>query len=224
MSHRHLEIKRSLNWITGYFSGQDIFIVGSGPSLVGFDFGRLGGRKTIAINHAYKYLESDILVFNDKNFLREDNCRCMNHSNIVCSVSTGLLPVTHDSGRKISVFFSREKIPSDKPEDGLYKNRGSGLTALNLAQLSGAKRIFLLGYDYRFYSGSEAGRSSPQRGDSWSHFDNGLVQHYRSDPKDESRFTEVIKCFDAFNPANIFNLSLGSGLYQFPKVNMDDVL
>ena len=59
-------------FIRNYFKNSEVHIVGSGPSLIGFDYSKLSGKRVITINHAYKLVKSEFTVFVDKDFKNED--------------------------------------------------------------------------------------------------------------------------------------------------------
>ena len=47
-------MKRNHRWneINGLLDGKEIFLLGGGTSLTGFDLSRLNGRRVLAINHS----------------------------------------------------------------------------------------------------------------------------------------------------------------------------
>ena len=46
-------------FIKDRFKNSEVHIVGSGPSLIGFDYSKLEGKRIITINHAYKLIKSE---------------------------------------------------------------------------------------------------------------------------------------------------------------------
>ena len=129
---------------TQFWSGEDVFIVGGGPSLNGFDFSRVRNKNVIGCNTAALRLGSDICdicFFADVVWFL-DNFRLL-------SEFQGLI-VTHCQ----SMLFRSETWlrVMERQEDGLHKDSigfggNSGASALNLALILGAKRVFLLGMD-----------------------------------------------------------------------------
>lgn len=138
----------------GAWRGQRCFIVGGGPSLLGFDFNRLRGDRVIAVNMAfYNVPFADIVFGMDKPLIGDilsgkfgEDCR---------RVFAGF------AGVKIWMDIAGGEYPADirlvpsagqtgwtkSLEQGLCHGQNSGYGALNLAMILGADPIYLLGYD-----------------------------------------------------------------------------
>ena len=57
--------------IKGMLSGKDCFIVGSGPSLLNFDFSKLDNKFTIGVNHVVEHYDNlNALIFGDRIFVK----------------------------------------------------------------------------------------------------------------------------------------------------------
>lgn len=121
----------------------EVFCVAGGPSLVGWDLSKLEGRTVVAVNDAVRHLPKATAAFSaDRNWAMRR------------------LSDLHgfQGQRYLAVGYEH----ADNWIRNLYRARGDGLSinpdtvnvcssgygALNLAFLKGAKRIFLLGYDY----------------------------------------------------------------------------
>lgn len=152
--------------LNGRFAGEDIFICGSGTSLHGFNWERLKGKITIALNDALKApgLEATIHLFSDQNLYKakKPDARPSGGYNkyeyppdtlIICqrAVRCNFL---REPGR--SVEFKRriyqfnilnEPAPMKFNDDHLFISRTVATGAICLAWKLGAKRIFLLGID-----------------------------------------------------------------------------
>lgn len=121
-----------------------IYLVGGGPSLRGFDWSRLEGKRVIAINRAFQVIPwAEIVYFSDSQFWLWFKNELVLHG-----------------GRKITVAKidhpAVERYKADGPK-GLATKPGrlrtgnsSGYAAINLAVHMGARRIVLLGYDMEF--------------------------------------------------------------------------
>ena len=120
------------------------FIVGAGPSLKGFDFELLNGTHSIGINHVIEdYDGFEWFLFLDKRFLERNSYDMSNYKGrVFASNMTGLIP--SDS---VTIFKTNNKGPCERIEDGLYGSYQSGLCAVNLALISGADPIYLIGLD-----------------------------------------------------------------------------
>ncbi len=126
----------------------DAYIVGGGPSLRGFDFGRLCGRTVIAVNDAALHVPFATALFSlDATWIR-------NRRELITSFAgEKYLAVAEDfdfSTAPPACYLLRSrhgKGLSDNPQVIHMGGGNSGFGALNLAYLRGAERIVLLGYD-----------------------------------------------------------------------------
>lgn len=196
------------DWLPGFFRGDDVFIVGGGPSLTGFDFSRLDGRRKIVINHSYRYVKNyDLLVFLDSRFRVEALDRGDDPYSFDCRVLAGPC-----SGMKTQGNTSVYHIANDPSMDPrfLYGRAQSGLVAINAAIIGKARNIYLLGFDCNFQNGQ-------------GHFYSKEWKHVRDDC--EAAYTRVIRSYEKYRGyTNIINCSMTSALPYFTKANIDDVL
>lgn len=138
---------RNYDGIHGAWQDEPCFIVGGGPALkefiteVGFSF--LDGKHTIGINHVIEdYDGFEWFFFLDKRFLEKTTYNIDKFKGrIFAQSNTGLKP-----SDRITVFSCNNEAPQVRIEKGLYSSNLSGLAALNLAILTGANPIYLLGY------------------------------------------------------------------------------
>ena len=120
------------------------YVIGSGPSLTGFDFDALPGGVRIGANKSAWLAKCDILVTLDKRFHREFRSEIESFSGAkYCAVPPdnpidGVTYVTHHRGDGFS----------DDPS--ALRGVSSGFAALNLAYLLGYTEIALLGFDYKW--------------------------------------------------------------------------
>lgn len=195
------------NWIVNYFQDDDVFIVGGGASLIGFDFKRLDNKRVIAINHSYRYVKHELLIYLDAKFKKE--CEIIGDpvEKMTCKIIAGPSGNAKESDNITVVQMTPEvsKLP-----DRMYGRATSALVAINAALLGKAKRIYLLGIDCKFIGGKD-------------HFYYRDFKHARADC--EIAYRRVINHFDKFKPyKNIFNCSKESLLTVFPKVNIENIL
>jgi len=116
------------------------FVVGTGPSLEGFDFSLLDGEETIAINHAVRFFEPTYVYWSDPKLPDELTEAILNSDAFRYSVDRKTtIPNT--------VVLARNGGPSNSFDDGLFYNQNSGTAAFNLAVLLGYDPIYLLGMD-----------------------------------------------------------------------------
>ena len=208
------------------FEGQDVYIVGSGISLIGFNFEKLRNLNTIAINHAYKDVpEFNFHLFVDSRFVDEAGIDLDNSpwNKITCSHS---------------LFHTRPYLsvirPSNEfhrnPIDGFYTAMNSGCFAISTAIYMGAKRIFLLGIDCRFADKDEAVYIARHNGNLllaeniekngsilYGHYSSGKYRHTQDEKRHEEVFLGYSKLYDKFiGEAEIYNCSLWSKISCFP--------
>lgn len=130
--------------VDGIWEGEDVFIIGSGSSLKGFDFSLLSGKKTIVINHMVtEYPGASALIFFDREFVQIRKNEIRNFKGLIfSSMRTG-----YKRNIENDYFYATDlrNVP-DKFNLGLYGKRSS-LAAINLALVMGARKVYLLGYD-----------------------------------------------------------------------------
>ena len=146
----------------GQWTGRRAFVVGSGPSLKGFDRRLLENELTIGCNMEYKWGPT-IALAQDERIMQGDG-------------APGFLPLLGDVAWRntpgmTAVYFHGhpdKEIPNgsdwiaiaksdhsrEKPfqwgkslETGLYYGANCGMAAINLAEILGANPIYLLGFD-----------------------------------------------------------------------------
>jgi len=137
---------RNYSGITNAWLNEPCIVVGAGPSLrpiideLGWEF--LDGKHTIGINHTIEdYDRFEWFLFLDERFLEKTTYNLNNYKGrIYAQCNTKM-----DASEQVRLFHCVPK-PTLKLEDGLYNHNFSGLAALNLAIISGANPIYLLGY------------------------------------------------------------------------------
>lgn len=126
----------------------EVFLIGGGPSLRGFDFECLRGRVLVAVNDAAVHVPFASALFSmDASWIR--NRREM-VDEFAGEKYLAVAPDFHFANGPVACYLKR-----DRQGRGLSTNPGvihlgggnSGYGALNLAVLKGATRIVLLGYD-----------------------------------------------------------------------------
>lgn len=199
----------------GGWLGDRCFIIGGGPSLVGFNFERLRGRgRVIAINRAFEYtLFADVLFFMDYKFYK------MYHDGGVrkqiWDSFEGKRVFLNIMGRALDDVYSVKSLGRDglsgSLKAGLYHGNNSGVGALAIALIMGAAPIYLLGYDMRH---------DGQR----THFHAGYGQK-ASERVTMSFIGDFERSFKGLKGRDgIVNLNPRSALKMFPFGNVDEVL
>jgi len=137
-------------------SKKPVYIVGGGTSLRGFDFSLLDKKQHIAVNAAmYDCHNAQIGFFADKRFYNDFGMSLWNFRNpkgdpynkndgIIYTTFEGANDDSWSDSRTVIIDSENESIFSKKIL-GSFSN--SGLMAINLAYLLGARKIYLLGFD-----------------------------------------------------------------------------
>ena len=190
------------------WKGLEVFIIGGGPSLKEFDWDLLKPEMTIGCNTAFTLGEDvcKICVFGDTNWFDRFEKRLLNFKGVVF---TNLPNFLHTKKPWIWTM-KRKKIGLGVNELGW--NANTGALAINLALILGAKIVNLLGFDM--------GLSDKQE-PNW---------HTESIEKpDKDVYSKFIAAFEnverdrkkLFPNSRIVNVTNGSRLNVFPKVNFD---
>lgn len=190
------------------------FIVGGGPSLIGFDFRLLDNKKVIAVNKSFLELpNAEVLYFSDARFyhwMREFHNK--EFSEFKGRKITAALKKYFPTSNDLEFYKFTGTAGIDMRHGCLRSNNNSGAAALNLAAQLGAKEIVLLGFDMKF-DGNK------------SHYHDGYPIKNR-----ERLFDNMLKYFDSMAEAlrdldiQIFNTSMSSAITCFPKAPIGDFL
>lgn len=196
------------NSIDGMWQGEDVFLLGSGGSLKGFNFNRLDAVKTIAINHTIEsYPKASALLFGDRHFIDRTKFNIPAYEGLIfASQKTRYFQM--DTRENVHIFRDANK-PTTRFVNGLYHASLSGLMAINLAIIMGAGRIFLLGYDMHYNEG---------------HHFYGNVYGHQNYP--EKKYYAKVRRFNDFYDYKdrIFNLNPNSGITLFEKISIEEAL
>lgn len=195
------------DWIVDKFKGEDVFVVAGGSSLMDFNFEKLKGKRTIAVNYSYFYVpDCDIMVFIDQTFLNVLQVTDKQISDIKCPIITGPNPTIEDSENVFRVQYSN--IPSRVPYR-MFGSQSSSLIAINTALLSGAKNIYLLGMDCHV-------TKTPH------FYSNDLDVVDRADREGYSNMMPAFEKYGMYK--NIFNCSDSSRLTCFQRKSIKEVI
>lgn len=124
------------------FEGADVYIIGGGPSLAGFDWERLRGKNTIGCNAAFLLGPElcDVCIFGDTKFFNRFRSRLRAFPN----PKVGCHPALRVFAGEIQWM---PRSPNGLHKDSLGWGTNTGCSAINLALIMGAKRVLLLGFD-----------------------------------------------------------------------------
>ncbi len=207
----------------GQWSGRRAFVVGSGPSLTGFNFGLLKHDLTIGCNDEYKWGPT-IAICQDPRFFNGDGTPDRIPARLnpawVQGPHTPVYFKGHPEQEEFEAPDTVFKIISDHGlgrefkwgktlAGGLYYGANVGMAALNLAEILGADPIYLLGFD--------ANPEIPQ-----THHHDSYPQAWCMENQDDRAavYGRWIKEFRRIAPmikAKVYNLNMLSGIDAFPK-------
>lgn len=180
-------MERSYQGIKNAWLNEPCYIIGSGPDLgtfvsqIGWPF--LDGKHTIGINHTIEdYDRFEWFLFLDKRFLlltTYDMSKYMGR--VFAHCATGKLPSDN-----VTIFHTNTDRPTNDVQKGLFSGSLSGLCALNLALISGASPIYLIGF------GMGKGANAQNY-----HYKEGYTGE-KKEQKTFDKFVRVQKAFRAF--------------------------
>jgi hypothetical protein len=134
------------------WKGQDVFIIGGGSSLRGFDWTRLHSELTIGCNTAFTLGSQvcKVCVFGDPAWFEKFKGDLEGYRGKVFTNAPSFLtgPLS-----KIPWVWTMPRSPRGLHRESLGWNGHTGSIAINLALLLGAKRVFLLGFDMKHIQG-----------------------------------------------------------------------
>lgn len=202
------------------WSDEDVFVLGGGPSLKGFDWNLLRGKHVIGCNNAINlgFDVCEICFFSDYDWFQDHYTELSNFPGYIVTHCTSL------ASRPESWIRYMPREPEGLFREALGFGGNSGVGALNLALILGAKRVFLLGIDCcpgedgEYYWSEESGERrdangkliEPKRPDLFSKFRNGFGFAAQTLPK-------------VFPDRKVFNLNPKSALKCFPFMSLDSV-
>lgn len=188
-----------------------VFIVGGGPSLAGFDFGRIAGRgRILAVNESLVCLLSvghkpDAVFSLDQNWARH-RCSQMStfHGEKFLAVPDFYWPYVDQS----AIMLRRLRRPGLSEDLGAVHVCGtSGYGALNLAYLKRAREVYLLGFDM-----SGSGHWHPEPG--WG---GGIALEPWAAAFDEA----AVQLRDS--GVSVWNCSPKSTITAFEKISLEEI-
>jgi glycosyltransferase involved in cell wall biosynthesis len=133
--------------VNGFWQDQPCWIIGGGPDIDTFiernGWHFFDDKHTIGINHKIEeYDKFEWFIFLDKRFLDKTTYDMRNYKGrIFAQNTTGI-----KSDERHVVYTCRDDRPGRHIQDGLFNQNFSGLVALNLAIISGANPIYMVGF------------------------------------------------------------------------------
>lgn len=214
----------------GSWKGHPAFITGGGPSLEGFDFSRLRGRRTIGINRSFEFYYPTINLSMDTRYLHfllngrygkeaVNGEEALTRFKTMPSYKVWLVTYSNQLPDDIFIIPAYKNYISSITDmsfdlgQGIAHGDNSGFAAFNLAVCLGANPIYLLGFDFVY---SETGKSHHHSG--------------HPTPTDRPKLLSFKANFEKWAPEikrrgiQVFNCSRISALKSFPYLDIDNVL
>jgi hypothetical protein len=208
----------------GVFPGEDFIVVGTGPSLCGFNWPCLKWHWTIALNDAVRFFEPTYHLFSDVDIWpRYKDLAYAPETHVVCQNEPAAYLSSHPnfSAKERLLTFTQRGPDVDPINDELWCNYTVATAGVQLAWKLGAHTVYLLGVDaYRYHTVDhchEAEREPvelPIVVEPWDAFFNTDMEKVRA-------------YFDSFQlgpPGGVYNLSARSTIRAWPKKKMEEVL
>jgi len=214
---RFIDFKERLgpyNDIKNVWKGQPCYVLGGSVAARGLDLGKLKGKNTITCNHMIeKFPDASWFLFMDQRFLRINKFDLKSYDGKLFALNSN--PVFYDSYKDLVLFKTKNitEQPADTIEGGLYSRSLSGMCILNLAIISGANPIYMLGLDCPKDIDISKG----------IHYD----QQYTGEgnlQKSHAGVTKLLPYFDRFRPwrARIINVCENGYIDTFKKISLKD--
>ena len=195
---------------------KEVYLIGGGTSLAGFDFTLLKGKTIVALNDGFLKLPNAAAVISI-------DPRWINHRRKELALFRGekyfILPTEYD-GRSskiagVDAFHVSGHYLKQLTEYGLsdiadtiHVRGNTGYAAVNVAYLKGARLIYLLGYDFYDHQNHWFGNYSWKSG-AQSH----TYDVWASD------FTTMLPQLDACE-VNVVNVGERSKITAFPRISL----
>lgn len=199
--------KPKANW-----KGQEVFVLGGGYSLKkrNFDWNLLKAERVVGCNDAFKLGVDicDICIFGDKRWFNYHKNELAKYKGTVITnapfLANSTIPWIWFIGRESKGLYA----------DKLGWNGNTGASAINLAIVLGASKIYLLGYDMKLIDGR-------------SNWHDEVVNKDAVKPKAYERFRDQFRFVKTawrkhFSDREIINVTDDSALDIFPKVGFDE--
>lgn len=196
---------------TPFWKDKDVYIIGGGNSLRDFDWKLLQDLHTIGCNSAYLLGAGicKICVFGDYKWWEE------NKAGLACYAQDGIVVTNERKLQESDIpwLHIMRRVEKGLATDALAWNGNTGASAINLALILGAKRIFLLGFDMEL---DDQGRAN------WH---DKRVE--KESPEVYSRFIEGIGNLFADLPSKfpgceIFNVNTENRLGVFSMISIEE--
>lgn len=127
--------------------GETVVIIGGGPSLTDAQIREARRFRRIAVNDAFiKDPGADVVCWGDQKWFLGNRHELLKHEG---EFKIGWRPVPEPADYTIHLLKHAHSPPNISTDPGVVRACNSGVGAMNLAFLFGAKRILLIGFDMK---------------------------------------------------------------------------
>jgi len=200
------------------------YIVGGGPSLIGFDWNTLGKDKfVVAVNRSYEVLpDAQIVYFTDDDWYKQHEEGLLEHCGSL--IKGSINPTKLKTPDVIQYKLSGEKGLTSKPGE-LIHGRNSTYAAINLlAAHLGFNKIYLLGIDLKWQKPADVKKATKHN--CTTHWHSG---HTRIDPEAiyttmKNNYQTIVEPLKKLN-VEVINVNTldGTDLRVFPIKSVEEV-
>jgi hypothetical protein len=202
--------KFEISRIQPIWAGETVYLIGGGPSLAGFNWKGLIGKRTIAINKSIlTYPQADALYWTDSRVYGWYKSEIDNFNGLKYTIRNH-----HTYSQDVKILKKGTAFGLEESNDTLAHGNNSGYAAINLAYHLGAKRIILLGYDMR-NDGSKG------------HYHDGYPVPVTGDNIYRDQFMPgfgILSSILKEKKIEVYNASMTSALTVWPKITFDQAL
>lgn len=204
----------------GAWTGRRAFILGGGPSLMGFDSSLLHGELTLGLNMAFLHNPTANLVYDLRLMEQLDKSPMwrayrgfkfwLNYQ----ATTLPDLPYPFEATRPLRpcrVDPAYPRWPS-RLDEGIYRGNNAGTAGICLADVLRADPIYLLGFDLR----ADAGRPT-----NWHQL---YPAEWRATDRNMRDYREDIRRVAGFVRGHVVNLTPDSALDVFPTGRLEEVI
>lgn len=199
------------------FADETVFIVGGGPSLKGFDFERLRGRRCVAVNSSgYDVPWADILLFHDNSWFEANRTLVDEWRGIAVTLSRHSKVAAPDLLRRVAI---EERLDFPIGRGPIRTGHSSGQSALSLTVTMAARQVVLLGFDMKAVAGQ-----------THYHVERPLYTAEHAARTAGEYATTFLPYWAGWNDAalrvgcEVLNATPESALSEFPMVDLKDIL
>ena len=199
------------------------YIIGGGPSLIGFDWSNLDNKFVIAINRAYEVLpEAQIVYFTDDDYYKRHRSEMLAHKGKKFRGRLARKKVIQDSEVTELQLQQRPHGWSDQFGE-LYHGSNSTYACIQVAAQLGFTKIYLMGIDMKHQGKYNKGKKNNKGTTHWhsghrrtdpAHAYKMMIGHYQKlVPEAKKRGIEIINV----------NTEDGTALKLFPIQTFEEV-